>query len=93
MDKIAYRTEIVDGIWPDIGAYAQCIIPPEWLTPEAWSCLGGDVNMVYVDLVEAIESRLKDGVCELSKPSKETAQRTVSALNRYAEYLQREFID
>lgn len=93
MKKISSRRiELVDGIWPDTGTYIQCSIPIEWLNENAFDDDDYCCLVAPLDLVDLIERRLKAGACELSRPTREVAQRTISALIRYADYLDREFV-
>lgn len=84
--------ELVDGIWPNCGTYIQCVIPYECLTDKAFDGAEAGENMASIDLAGLIERHLAEGVCELSIPSPAEAVRTVSALRKYADYLEREFI-
>lgn len=83
--------EIVDGIWPDTETYIQCTIPGGWLSGKGFTCTEmGD--RCCVNLVDLIETHLADGVNEFDIPTRATAQRTVDALRRYADYLEKHFI-
>lgn len=83
--------ELVDGLWPVDGTYISVTVPPNWLTDEAE--LEDDGNAIYIDFAELVETRLANGMDDFSQPSKQAAARTISALRRYADELERHFVN
>lgn len=84
--------ELVDGLYPDIGAYIEVSIPHAWLTDDAFKSPADFEADFYIDVHDLIQKRIDEGRCAFSHPCASEAKSTIAMLRKYADLLENTFV-